>query len=606
MADPQTDNYFDVSETGTPKRPSTAKLHPLMRIIPFVLRYQKMLIGSLIALITATLATLALPIAARFMIDYGFNIENPRIDQYFLAMLVVAVILGIASATRFYFVTLIGERVTADMRQAVYEHLTTLTPSFFEQTRTGEVISRLTADTTLIRIVLASSASVAVRNIFLFIGAAIMLVYTDRVLSGLAVLILPAIIIPVLGFGRLVRILARKSQDRLADTSAHAVETITAMPLVQAFTHEAYDNQYFSEAIEESFRAAKHRIIARAALTAIAIVLAFAGVVGILWIGAQYVLEGEMSPGQLGQFILYAVLCATALGSLSEVWGDVQQAAGAAERLTELLEIKPDIVPPKNPVPIPFPTSGAITFVNVDFHYPMRCKKQVLKKISFSATPGDTIALVGPSGAGKSTLFQLICRFYDPKNGHIEMDGIPIKKCAPHDIRRNIAWVPQETIIFNMSVEDNIRFGNPQANDKDIKVAAHTANADEFINDLPEGYQTQLGERGASLSGGQRQRIAIARAVLRNAPILLLDEATSALDATSETLVQEAIARLMTHGARTTIVIAHRLATVLNADRIIVMDEGKIIESGTHNELIKTCDLYRNLAELQFTTTHNQ
>jgi ATP-binding cassette subfamily B protein len=460
------------------------------------------------------------------------------------------------------------------------------------------VLSRLTADTTLIKSVVGSSASIALRNLFMFFGSAIMLVYTSPALSGLAALTLPAVIVPMIVFGRMVRRLARASQDRIADTSAHAAETISAMQTVQSFTHEVEDRRVYARAVESSFDTAKLRILARSGMTAIAIVLVFAGVVGILWVGAQNVVQGSMTAGTLGQFIIYAVLCATAIGALSEVWGEVQLAAGATERLVEILQVTPQITPPPNPVAIAQPVRGLIGFDNVSFSYPTRPEISALNGFSLSVSPGETVALVGASGAGKSTVFQLLSRFYDPQHGEITLDGVALPSADPTDVRAALAVVPQETVVFAKSAFENIRFGRPEASREDVIAAAHAAQAHEFLERLPEGYDTELGERGVTLSGGQRQRIAIARAILRAAPVLLLDEATSALDAESEVLVQKALANLMID--KTTLVIAHRLATVLKADRIVVMADGQIVASGRHEALLAAGGLYARLVELQF------
>ena len=586
-------------EEDAKRRPRARSLRPLRSLIPFISQYPGRVLAAFLALLAATAATLAMPIAVRFMIDNGFSTEDASsIDRYFLAMLVVAIVLGLASAMRFYFVSWIGERVTADLRAAVYNHITTLSPAFFEVTRTGEVLSRLTADTTLIKTVVGSSASIALRNLFMFVGSAIMLVYTSASLAGLAALTLPAVIVPVIVFGRMVRRLARASQDRIADTASHATETISAMQTVQSFTHENEDRRVFSNAVEGSFDTAKLRILARAGMTAIAIVLIFAGVTGILWLGAQSVLDGTMSGGTLGQFILYAVLCATSIGALSEVWGEVQLAAGATERLVEILQVEPVIQPPANPKLLPQPARGEIAFDGVTFHYPTRPEISALSGFSLAVAPGETVALVGASGAGKSTVFQLLSRFYDPQNGCITIDGVALPEMTPQTVRGALAVVPQETVVFAKTVMDNIRFGRPEASETAVIAAAKAAQADEFISRLPQGYATELGERGVTLSGGQRQRIAIARAILRDAPVLLLDEATSALDAESETLVQTALGNLM-EGC-TTLVIAHRLATILKADRIIVMEGGKVTAQGKHHELLAQGGLYARLAELQF------
>ena len=586
-------------EEDAKRRPRTRSVRPLRTLIPFIAQYPGRVLAAFVALLTATAATLAMPIAVRFMIDNGFSSEDAAsIDRYFLAMFGVAVVLGVASATRFYFVSWIGERVTADLRSAVYAHITTLSPAFFEVTRTGEVLSRLTADTTLIKTVVGSSASIALRNAFMFVGSAIMLVYTSAGLAGLAALTLPAVVVPVIVFGRMVRRLARASQDRIADTASHAAETIGAMQTVQSFTHEAQDRAAFGEAVEGSFVTARLRILARAGMTAIAIVLIFSGVVGILWLGAQNVLQGDMTGGTLGQFILYAVLCATSIGALSEVWGEVQLAAGATERLVEILQVEPDIQAPENPIDLPQPAKGSIRFDEITFQYPTRPDISALSGFSLEVTPGETVALVGASGAGKSTVFQLLSRFYDPQQGTISIDGIGLADMTPQTVRGALSVVPQETVVFAKTVMDNIRFGRPEASAEEVISAAKAAQADEFITRLPDGYATELGERGVTLSGGQRQRIAIARALLRNAPVLLLDEATSALDAESETLVQKALTHLME--GRTTLVIAHRLATVLKADRIIVMENGAVTAMGKHEELLQQGGLYARLANLQF------
>ena len=581
------------------RRPRGRTLKPLRALLPFIAKYPLVLLAAFIALLAATAATLAMPIAVRFMIDNGFSNADPSsIDRYFLALFMVAVALGLASATRFFFVSWLGERITADLRAAVYNHITTLSPSFFEVTRTGEVLSRLTAYTTLIKTVIGSSASIALRNSFMFVGSAAMLVYTSTSLSLMVALTLPGVIIPMIVVGRLVRRLARASQDRIADTSAHAAETIQAMQTVQSFTHEKADREVFGTAVEHSFDAARYRIYARAGMTAIAIVLVFSGIVGTLWLGAQDVLNGTMSAGTLGQFVLYSVLCATSIGALSEVWCEVQLAAGATERLVELLTVEADIKAPENPQSLPSPARGEVTFEAVHFSYPSRPKLAALAGVSLHVGSGETVALVGASGAGKSTVFQLLSRFYDPQQGAILIDGVDIKFAEPHAVRGALSIVPQETVIFAKSVLDNIRFGRPDARREEVIAAAEAAQASEFIDRLPEGYDTLLGERGVTLSGGQRQRLAIARAILRNAPILLLDEATSALDAESEVLVQKALGHLM--GGRTTLVIAHRLSTVLRADRIIVFEAGQIIASGTHDDLLAQGGLYARLAKLQF------
>ena len=581
------------------RRQKSKNVQPLKALMPFILQYPWRVFGAFVSLVLAAASTLTLPVAVRYVIDNGFSgTDAAAVDIYFKAMMAVAVVIGIASASRFYFVSWLGERVTSDLRLAVYTHITKLSPSFFEVTKTGEVLSRLTADTTLIKTVVGSSASIALRNIFMFIGAAVMLSITSLSLSSLAVLILPMIIVPMILFGRMVRRLSRASQDRIADTSAMASETIQSIQVVQAFTHEEEDRRKFSEIVENSFATAKMRVMARSLLTALAFTLVFAGVVGILWLGAQKVVLGDMTSGTLGQFIIYAILCSTAIAALSEVWGDIQLAAGATERLVEILEVEPQIKAPQNPVNMPARVNGHVDFKDVTFHYPTRPQIAALDGFSFSVSPGETVALVGPSGAGKSTVFQLLMRFYDPSTGFVGLDDVNLQQADPLDIRQQISIVPQETVIFADTVYQNILFGRPSATANEVYAAADKALADEFVRQLPEGYDTKLGERGVTLSGGQRQRIAIARAILRNAPLLLLDEATSALDAESEKVVQTALERLME--GRTTLVIAHRLATVLKADRIIVMDGGKVIATGTHAQLLEQEGLYQRLANLQF------
>jgi len=595
-------NYEDSLEQAAARRPKTRKLGPLRGLFPFLGAYRGMLCAAFVALIFATLATLAFPIAIRRLLDNGFSHDNAAfVDQYFIALLGLALVLGIASASRFYFVSWIGERVIADLRTAVYAHVLTLSPAFFELTRTGEVLSRLTADTTLIKAVVGSTISVALRNVFLFIGAAFMMVYTSPELSGLVLVAIPAIILPLIVFGRWVRRLSRASQDRLADTGALGTESLNAIQTVQAFTHEAHEERSFARTVEAAFLAARNRIAARAVLTALVFFLGLTSIVFVLWVGASAVLEGTMSGGELLQFILYAVFAATGMAALSEVWGDLQMAAGATERLMELLEVEPAIAPPASPKALPVPPRGEVAFDGVSFAYPTRTETAALEDITFTVAPGETVALVGPSGAGKSTLFQLLLRFYDPQDGQVRVDGVDVKEADPADVRSRVALVPQETVIFGMTVSENIRYGRPDASEADVVAAAKAANIHGFIESLPKGYATEIGERGMTLSGGQRQRIAIARAILRDAPILLLDEATSALDAESEVAVQKALEALMAE--RTTLVIAHRLATVRNADRILVFDEGRLVAEGRHDALIEADGLYRRLATLQFGPT---
>ncbi len=575
------------------------RVRPLLALLPYVMRYRGQVIGALVALLVAAAATLAVPLAVRRMIDFGFSAERiGLIDQYFAVMIAVAGVLAAASALRYYLVTIIGERVVADLRAAVFAHLTELSPAFFDSAKTGELTSRLTADTTQIKSAVGASVSVALRNIVLFVGSSVMMVVTSPRLSFFVIAAIPIIVLPLVAFGRLVRRRSRTAQDTLADASAYAAELIGAMRTLQAFTDEKLAQSRFTAAVERAFAAARQSTRARAVLTAIVIFLVFGSVVVILWVGAQDVLAGRTTPGTLGQFILYAVFAASGLGQLSEVWGELSQASGAAERLTELLAVEADITAPSHPAALPAPARGEVAFEAVRFAYPTRPDVFVLDGVSFHVRPGEKVAIVGPSGAGKSTVFHLLLRFYDPQAGTIAFDGVRVRDADPRELRRRIALVPQDVAIFGASIAENIRFGEPDAAQADIERAAQLAGAAEFIERLPQRYETSIGERGVTLSGGQRQRIAIARAILRDAPLLLLDEATSSLDAESEQLVQGALERLM--AARTTLVIAHRLATVLSCDRILVLDQGRIVEQGTHAELTTAGGLFARLAKLQF------
>lgn len=573
-------------------------LRPLTSLIPYFKRYRWRAIGACGALILAALTTLIVPLAVRRMIDFGFSPQSAAlIDSYFLVLIGVAAMLALASALRYYLVTTLGERIVTDLRGDVFAHLTSLSAAFFDEAKTGEMISRLTADTTQIKAAVGPSVSVALRNLVLFVGAAAMMVVTSPRLSTFVLAAIPVIVLPLYGFGRAVRRRARLAQDKLADASAYAAELISAVRILQAFTNERAGVARFRDAVERAFETAVSSIRTRAALTAIAIFLVAASVVAVLWFGAQDVLLAKITPGRLSQFVLYAVLAAGALGSLSEIGGEVAQASGAAERLFEILSINPAIVPPKRPRNLPSPPSGVVAFDAVHFSYPTRPHLPALCGISFTVRQGEKLAIVGPSGAGKSTVFHLLLRFYDPTAGIIKVDGVQISHLDPADLRAHIAVVPQDSEMFATTVRDNIRFGQPRASDAEVAQAAESAHAADFIATLPQGYDTLVGERGVRLSTGQRQRIAIARAVLRDAPLLLLDEATSSLDAESEAAIQAGLAHLMQR--RTTLIIAHRLSTVLSCGRILVMDQGRIVEEGTHETLASDGGLYARFANLQ-------
>jgi ATP-binding cassette subfamily B protein len=578
-----------------------ASLRPLLALKPYLLRYSTVIAAALVALLVSAAATLVLPIAVRRMIDVGFSgMEPGLVDKYFTTLLGVGLILALASAARFYFVNWLGERVVADIRADIFKHLTGLSPAFYETAHSGEVMSRLTADTTQVKAAASTTISQALRNVVILFGAIVMMIVTSPRLSLMVLIALPLIVLPLFAYGRAVRSLSREAQDSLAHASAYASESLSQVRVLQAFTHEKAASKAFAGAVERAFVAARARTKARAGLTALAIFLVFASVVGILWFGAQDVLAGTMTGGRLGQFVLYAVLAAAATGELSEVWGEVNQAAGAAERLGELLAVQSQIKSPSHPIALPEPPRGEIAFRDVSFHYPSRPTVSALNGVSFRVRSGERVAIVGPSGAGKTTIFALLLRFYDPQRGAVSVDGVAVNTANLSDLRARFAIVPQETALFAETVAANIGYGVGEASRIEIEKAARAAFAHDFIAALPQGYDTMLGEGGVTLSAGQRQRIAIARAVLRDAPILLLDEATSALDSESETLVQRALDSIMQR--RTTLVIAHRLATVTRADRILVLDEGRLVEEGTHQSLLTNGGIYARLAELQFAT----
>ncbi len=586
---------------SSPQRGGKRDIRPLAALLPYLAKYRGRVLLAFLALLGASATTLLLPVAIRRMIDFGFGADDPSlVDNYFSVLIAVAAALATFSALRYYLVTSLGERIVADLRADVFAHLVRLSPAYFDSAKSGEMVSRLTADATQVKSAVGASASIAMRNLMMFAGASAMMVVTSPRLSLFVLGAIPLIVLPLIAFGRSVRRRSRHAQDTLAGASAYASEALGAVRTLQAFTNERFAGRRFAGAVEEAFTAALMAIRARALLTAFAMFVIASSVVVVLWVGASDVFNGRITAGELGQFLLYSIFAAGALGELSQVWGEISLAAGAAERLSELLRVRPEISAPANPEPLPKRLAGAVRFDAVSFAYGQVADLPVLHEVDLSVAPGETVAVVGPSGAGKSTLFHLLMRFYDPGKGAIRIDGLDLRHCDPEDIRRQIALVPQDTTIFGASIAENIAFGRPDASPAEIRAAAVAASADAFIEALPEGYETAVGERGITLSGGQRQRIAIARAILKDAPILLLDEATSALDAESETLVQEALERLMQ--GRTTLVIAHRLATVLKSDRIIVMDGGRIVESGRHEELVARGGLYAKLAKLQFET----
>jgi len=586
-----------MTATATP-RPSR-RIGALRGLWPFLKPHKALAIGWLLFLGISSGASLVLPLAFRHIIDKGFGHSSQAvINETFIALFGVAVVLAVATAARYFCITLLSERALASLRQTLYAQVIRLDVGFFERSRVGELLSRLSADTEVVQALIGSGVSVALRSVVMLIGASAMMVWTAPSLAGLTALVIPAVMLPILVFGRRVQKLSRASQDRLADAAAIANETLNASTAVKAYARENIESTRYSNAILRALATARRRIGMRALLTMAVIVLVFGAITLVLWAGARHVLNGTLDAGVLGQFVLYAVFAAGSVAGLSEVWGDVLRAAGAMERLGELLDERPEIVAPAQPQALPRPVSGALHFDKVSFHYPTRPDTAALHDFTLNVHPGETVALVGPSGAGKSTVFSLLLRFYDPQSGAISIDGVDLRAVTLDDLRGAIALVPQETVIFSGSAADNIRFGREGASDEEVREAARAAEAHDFINALNDGYQAEMGERGVRLSGGQRQRIAIARAILRDAPLLLLDEATSALDAQSEAAIQQALARL--EQGRTTLVIAHRLATVQRADRIVVLDGGRIVAQGTHESLLAEGGLYAELARLQF------
>ncbi|MDF1794240.1 MAG: ABC transporter transmembrane domain-containing protein [Thalassobaculaceae bacterium] len=596
--------------SAKPDRPDTSRAHPqdrpkgrdlavLKRVMAFVAPYRWRVALAAVALVVTAAATLAVGQGLRILVDDGFAGGDPgQLDQALAALIGLAVVMSVGTYSRFYLVSWLGERIVADLRNAIFARVVSLHPGFFEVTRTGEVLSRLTTDTTLLQSIIGSSASMALRNLLALVGGLVMLFITNAKLAGLLMLVVPVIVVPILVIGRRVRKLGRESQDRVADVGAFAEESFSAIRTVQAFTHEEEDRLRFGGEVAQAFATAIRRIRLRGLLSSVVILLVFSSVGFVLWVGGNDVMAGRMSPGELAAFIFYGVTVAFSVGIISEVYGEVLRAAGATERLIELLEAEPEIRAPAHPVALPAPPEGRVAFEGVTFRYPSRPDTSALNDLTLSVAPGETVALVGPSGAGKTTVFQLLLRFYDPASGRVVVDGVDVCAAEPTDLRRRIALVSQDPVVFAENAMENIRYGRPGATDAEVIAAARDAAAHDFITALPDGYDSFLGEKGVRLSGGERQRISIARALLRDPAILLLDEATSALDAENERLVQNALDRLMQ--GRTTLVIAHRLATVIEADRICVMEGGRLVAEGPHAALMQSSPLYRRLAELQF------
>ncbi len=580
------------------ERKASRDIGSLRALWPFMEPYRGIMAAAIAALVLTACVSLVLPLAVRRVVD-NFDVDaGMLLDRYFIAALLIAALLALGTAARYYLVTRLGERVVTDIHKAVFARMVGMSPAFYEKIMTGEVLSRITTDTTLILSVIGSSASVALRNLLILLGGLVLLLLTSAKLTGLVLLIVPAIIVPIVVLGRKLRVLSRENQDWIAASSGNASETLLSVQTVQAYSHEALSRSRFDDVTEKSFVAARRRIGTRAVMTAIVIFLIFSGIVGVLWIGAHDVRAGTMTVGALVQFVIYAVMVAGAVGALTEVWGELQRAAGATERLVELLQAEDSVTDPVDPLPAPKAT-GEIVFDDVSFSYPSRPDTSALDHVSVTIAPGETVALVGPSGAGKTTMIQLLLRFWNPATGRVLIDGVDLRDVKRREFRQQMALVPQDPVIFADTARENIRFGRPEATDAEVEAAAKAAAAHEFLMALPQGYESQVGERGVMLSGGQKQRIAIARAILRDAPILLLDEATSALDAESERLVQAAVDRLAT--GRTTLIVAHRLATVKKADRILVFEGGRIVAQGSHDALVAQGGLYARLARLQFT-----
>jgi len=585
--------------SATQDREKSRHIGALAALWPFLRPYRGLMAAAILALMLTASVSLILPLAVRRVVD-NFNTQDAALlDKYFGAALAIAGLLALGTGLRYALVTRLGERVVADIRKAVFDRVIGMSPAYFEKIMTGEILSRVTTDTTVILSVIGSSISIALRNVLLLVGGLALMMVTSAKLTGLVLLLVPVVVVPILVLGRRLRALSRENQDWIASSSGSASESLLSVQTVQAFTNEAPTRDAFADVTEKSFDAARKRITTRAVMTVIVIFLVFSGVVGVLWIGANDVRAGAMSAGALVQFLIYAVLVAGSVGALSEIWGELQRAAGATERLVELLQAEDAVTDPDSPLQVPSPVRGGITFEGVSLHYPSRPDSPALDAVDLDIAPGETVALVGPSGAGKTTIVQSILRFYDPSEGRVLLDGVDLSRMRRQDFRAHLALVPQDPVIFATTARENIRFGRPGATDAEVDAAAQAAAAHEFIMALPGGYDAQLGERGVMLSGGQKQRVAIARAILRDAPVLLLDEATSALDAESERAVQAAVEDMAR--SRTTIIVAHRLATVKKADRIVVMDGGRIVAQGTHDALVAEDGLYARLARLQFT-----